>query len=205
MKQSRILIVSVLLAFLITTFFILKPVHAQEETTTETDSFDSPELEGWEHSPEVVVVDGVLQIHPGQYALKLGDWSDLDMSFKAKFSGPGELAIGYHFRDEGRYILHITLNEVSLAREVTEPFTELGKAQLSGVSIGEWINVRIVLKGSDHQIYINNEELITASETDTLSPGPVFFHATGETIGEFDDLTITGVKSSFVPEGETTI
>jgi hypothetical protein len=202
MKQSRILIVSVFLVLLITTFFVLKPVYAQEETTTETDSFDSPELEGWEHSPEVLVVDGVLQIHPGQYALRLGDWSDLDMGFKAKFSGPGELAIGYHFRDEGRYILHINLDEISLAREVTEPFTDLGRAQLSGVSIGEWIDVRIVLKGGDHQIYINNEALINVSETDTLSPGSMFFHTAGENIGEFDDLTITGVKSSFAPEGE---
>jgi hypothetical protein len=202
MKQNRTLIAIELFLLLMTTFFILKPAHAQEETTTETETFDSPELQGWEHSPEVVVVDGVLQIHSGQFAMKLGDWSDLDMSFKAKFSGDGELAIGYHFRDEGRYILHIRLDEITLVREVTDPFTELASANVSGVSIDEWMDVRIILSGGDHQVSINNEVLITVSETDTLSAGSILFHAAGETIGEFDDLTITGVKSSFIPEGD---
>jgi len=202
MKKISIRIAIVLLISFIAVLFIFTPSQAQDDTVTETETFDNTQLEGWEHSPEVVVTDGVLQIYSGQFAMKYGDWGDFDMSIQVKFSGAGEIVIGYHFRDEGRYTLHILTDEVTLVKEVSEPFTEIGSVNYSGYVIGEWLDIRIVLTGGDHSIYLNNELLLTISETDVLTPGPFLLHVTGENIGEFDNLTITGKKTSGIPEGE---
>jgi uncharacterized membrane protein YhiD involved in acid resistance len=202
MKKISINIAIGLFISLFTVLFIFTPSLAQDDTVTETDTFDDPQLEGWGHTPEVVVSDGVLQIYSGQFAERFGDWGDFDLTLQAKFSGEGEIVIGYHFRGEGRYVLHTITGEVILVREVTEPFTELGRTNITGIAIGEWFDVRIVLAGGEHEVYINNELVLSVSETDPLSPGRFILHVTGETIGEFDNLTITGQKTAFIPEGE---
>jgi hypothetical protein len=202
MKKISIRIVIGLLISLITVLLIFTQSLAQDDTNTETDTFDEPQLEGWGHTPEVVVTDGVLQIHSGQFAEKFGDWGDFDMTLQAKFSGEGEIVIGYHFRDEGRYVLHMLTEEVVLVREVTDPFTELGRADITGIAIGEWVDVKIVLTGGEHKIFINNELVLSISETAPLAPGPFILHVTGEIIGEFDNLTITGQTTESIPEGE---
>jgi uncharacterized membrane protein YhiD involved in acid resistance len=202
MKKISIHITLGLLLSLFTVLFIFTPSLAQEDTVTETDTFDDPELEGWGHTPEVVVTDGVLQIYSGQFAERFGDWGDFKLTLQTKFSGEGEIVIGYHFREEGRYVLHVRTNEVVLVREVTEPFTDLERADITGIAIGEWVDVGIALNDGEHEISINQELVISVSETDPLSPGPFILHVTGENIGEFDNLTITGQKTSFIPEGE---
>jgi len=202
MKKISIHITTGLLLSLFTVLFIFTPSLAQEDTVTETDTFDDPELEGWGHTPEVVVTDGVLQIYSGQFAERFGDWGDFELTLQAKFSGEGEIVIGYHFREEGRYVLHVRTNEVVLVREVTEPFTDLERADITGITIEEWVDVGITLNDGQHEVSINHELVISVSETDPLSPGPFILHVTGEITGEFDNLTITGQKTAFIPEGE---
>jgi len=202
MKRISFHIAISLFISIITGLCIFTPSLAQDETVTETDTFDSPQLEGWGHTPEVVVTDGVLQIYSGQFAERFGEWGDFELTIQVKFSGQGEIVIGYHFKEEGRYVLHVRLDEVVLVREVTEPFTDLGRADITGITTGEWVDVGITLNGGEHEISINQELVISVSETDPLSPGPFILHVTGENTGEFDNLTVTGQKTSFVPEGE---
>ena len=63
----KIISISVLFlsSLLILTLFIL-PALAQGENFNET--FEDVQLPGWEHSPEVIVVDGELNISPGNFA-----------------------------------------------------------------------------------------------------------------------------------------
>ena len=72
MKRISIHIAMGLLISIITGVCIFTPSLAQDETVTETDTFDDPQLEGWGHTPEVVVTDGVLQIYSGQFGPPLG-------------------------------------------------------------------------------------------------------------------------------------
>ena len=114
MQKKSIKLVRGLFIALITVLIIFTPSFAQDDTVTETDTFDDSQLEGWAHTPEVVVTDGVLNIYSGQFAERLGEWGDFDMTIRAKFSGEGEIVIGYHFREEGRYVLHTRTQELIL-------------------------------------------------------------------------------------------
>jgi hypothetical protein len=198
MKKTTL---SYLLAALLAMFIIVVPTYAQEGT--ETESFDNPELPGWERSPEAVVSEGVLQINSGQFALRFGDWGDLDLSVRLRFTGEGEAVIGYHFREEGRYVLHLGNQHISLVREVTEPFTELAVVEVEENLAGEWMDVQVVLSGSQHTISINGEQIIQVTEEQPLAAGPIFLHAAGGVTAEFDDLAISGepVEGGPPPEG----
>jgi hypothetical protein len=127
----------VLLGVALLSLLMIVPGLAQEGTETET--FDNSDLPGWELSPEAVVTDGVLEVNSGHFGLRLGDWSDFDLRLKVRFSGEGEVAIGYHFRDEGRYVLHIRDQQIVLGREETEPFTDLAMAEVNESLTGQWL------------------------------------------------------------------
>jgi hypothetical protein len=179
---------------------IVAPSYAQEGTEIET--FDDPELPGWERSPEAVVADGVLQINGGHFAVPLGNWGNFDLSVRVRFSGDGEAVIGYHFRDEGRYILHLRHQQIVLAREETEPFTDLATYEPEDNLSDEWLDIRVVLSGGQHTIYLNGEQIIQVTEEQPLASGPMFLHAAGGLTAEFDDLSISGEPGEGGPPPE---
>lgn len=41
------------------------------------DTFDNPDLPGWQHTPNVSVTDGVLRVEPGGFASPEGRWGAL--------------------------------------------------------------------------------------------------------------------------------
>ena len=93
----------------------LTPVRAQEDGFRET--FDDPSLPGWEHSREAIVVDGVLRMSPGSYALRFGDWADITLTVRVKYSGEGEVLVNYYFRDGNRYGVLMGEHVVLLEKE----------------------------------------------------------------------------------------
>ncbi|MEJ2607207.1 MAG: DUF4956 domain-containing protein [Anaerolineales bacterium] len=107
MKRKPIVAITLLLIIA----FTVVPAAAQEGGFT--DSFDDPQLPEWEHSPEAVVAEGALQIGPGNFAARGGGWQDFELSFKLKFSGPGESHINYRASDSGSYLL-ILLFKITL-------------------------------------------------------------------------------------------
>lgn len=189
-----------LMVALLTTFIVVFPSFAQEGDETET--FDNPELPGWELSPEAVVADGVLQINGGHFAMRFGDWGDLDLSVRVRFTGEGEAVIGYHFRDEGRYILHLRGQQIALAREETEPFADLAVVDLEENIAGEWLDVQVVLTDGQHTIYLNGEQIIQVTDQEPLAAGPIFLHAAGGLSAEFDDFSISGEQVEGGPPPE---
>jgi hypothetical protein len=191
---------AVLMIAFVMVLVIASPSFAQEGAETET--FDNPELPGWERSPEAIVAEGVLQINGGNYAVPPGDWGDFDLSVRVRFTGEGEAVIGYHFRDQGRYILHLRSQVIALAREETEPFTELAVVEREQSQVGEWLEIRIVLSGGQHTIYLNDEQIIQVTDEQPLVAGPIFLHAAGNVTAEFDDFSISGVQAEFVPPPE---
>jgi hypothetical protein len=183
---------------LIIFFLFISPVSAQDGVVTET--FDDASLTDWERSPEAIVSAGVLQISPGNFALRFGDWYLPTIDVRMRYTGEGEVMIQYHVRDEGRYNLVILADAVILMREEPESGQELGSASTQ-VARGEWTDIRIEYVDGEHQVSIDGELVLSGADEEPLGPGAVLFHAVGEATAEFDDLTLTP-GSAEMPMGE---
>jgi hypothetical protein len=190
------LIVLVLSSLLLVTQFI-HPAAAQETGVNET--FDNPQLPGWEHSPEVIVTEGVLRIAPQNFAARMGRWQDFDLSLKLQFSGPGETHVNYRASDQGSYLLLFTMEEIVLLRTTPGTSTDLAHASLGDISGADWIDVKINLSGSQHTILVNNTQVISADDPNPLPAGGVTFASHGERTSDLDDLTLTVIQGTVQP------
>ncbi len=177
------------------------PVAAQEADGF-IETFDDPTLPEWEHAREVIVTEGVLKLNPGSFALRLGDWSEITMSVKVRYSGKGEVFVNYYFRDEGKYGLIIRDGDITLEKEHDGLPTALGHAEVAAVQQNTWITLKIVVSGGEHQVYVSDERQLTATDPDPLQTGAIMFHALGEATAEFDDLDVRGRPDGPPPEGK---
>jgi hypothetical protein len=175
------------------------PVEAQQEGFHE--AFDDPTLPGWERSREVVVADGVLRMNPGSFALRAGDWSEIDLSIRIRYTGPGEIWVNYYFRDEAKYGVALTDHLLFLERAQRGSPREMGHAEGAPVQAGSWMNLRVVVAGGQHEIYLNDQLQISATDPEPLPTGAVLLQVMGEATAEFDDLNLTGVPGQGPPPG----
>ncbi len=183
-KQSAMLLV------FIVSFLIFMPVAAQGEGFTE--NFDDSNLSEWEHTPEVVVSEGALKIGPGNFALRFGNWTDVNFSLKLKSSGPTEFVVHYNFRDESRYALVFTPDELLFEKDHSGTITPLGNMSLGEISFDDWVTLSVAMADGNHQISLNDEVVITATETESLPSGAVMFMVFGGSEVSIDELTLTG-------------
>lgn len=175
-------------ALLLTGLFVVGAV-AQGEGFSET--FDDPQLPGWEHSPEVVVSDGALRIGPGNFAARMGTWQDLDLALQMRCTGAGETHANYRATDNGGYLLIITDQEVTLLKTARqgEP-QEMARAALAGVDLANWTSLQIVLQGGEHTISVGGQVALTASDAAPLPRGGLVFASQGGRTTELDDITL---------------
>ncbi len=200
-RKTVSMIVLLLSSALILALFVI-PTAAQGEGFTET--FDDPQLPGWEHSPEVIVSNGVLRITPGNFAARMGIWQDFDLTLKLRFDNTGESEIQYHTTEKGAYLLVFNPERLTLlkAGEPGTQFTELAGAALGELPTGDWITLRITLTGGLHTIYVNESMLLTAEDLDPIPAGGLFFTSRGERTTELDDIALTVVAGG--PGAEAT-
>jgi len=165
------------------------------------DTFDDPTLPGWEHAREAIVADGVLRISPGSFALRFGDWSDITLTVKVRYSGEGEVLVNYYFRDEGKYGVLLANGIIALDKEQNRATTQLGRASVPGVQPNTWLDLKVVVSGGEHQVYLNDALQLTATDPNPLQTGAVLLQALGGVTVEFDDLEVRG-KGFAPPPGE---
>jgi hypothetical protein len=175
------------------------PALAQEDGYKET--FDDPSLPEWEHSREVVVTGGVLKLTPGSYALRFGDWTDITLTAKLRFSGEGEVLVGYYMRDEGRYGVLLRESLVTVEREQRGSRTVLGTAEGAPVQQSTWLTLKVVVTGEQHQVYVDEVLQLTATDPEPLEAGAVLLHTMGDVTAEFDDLEVRGRRVEPRPPG----
>ena len=167
------------------------------------ETFDDPTLPEWEHAREAIVVDGVLKMEPGSFALRFGDFSDVTLTVKVKYSGAGGAVVSYYFRDEGRYTAILEEGVVVLEKEENGSLTQLGSAPVAAIQQDTWINLKVVVSGGEHQVYVDDELQLTATDPNPLVTGAVLLHSLGEATVEFDDLEVRGTPGGPPPgEGE---
>ncbi len=197
MRKIASLAALFLCSALIVAMFVV-PVKAQGEGFTET--FDDAQLPGWEHSPEVIISDGVLRIAPHNFAARMGVWGNFDLSLDLFFEGDGATEIQYHTTDNGAYSLIFTTDRLSLLRTSqpgSEP-VELAGAALGAEAAAGWFTVRITLLDGSHTIYINGSQQLTASDASPIQSGGLIIISQGGRTTEVDDIIMT-----IVTTGET--
>jgi hypothetical protein len=201
-RNSRRILFTVVLVIL----FIV-PTITLAQGNGFSESFDDATLMEWE-APGGTVENGTLKISDGGFALRFGDWSDITMTLKVKFSGQGEGAVNYYFRDEGRYGVIFSQNRIALEKETPQGFEVLGSAEVDALQSDTWLTLKVVVNGADHQVYINDELQISATDSNPLETGAVMFNSRGLTL-ELDDLQVQGTpgdgampEDEMPPEGE---
>ena len=131
-----------LVALLFLVVMALLPLTARaQEPNGYKETFDDPTLPEWERSRETVVVDGVLRMDPGNFALRFGDWSEITLTVKVLYSGQGEVVINYYFRDEHKYGLFLHDGEVILEKEQDRSPTSLGNGAAPAIQPVTWFTV----------------------------------------------------------------
>jgi uncharacterized membrane protein YhiD involved in acid resistance len=164
------------------------PVSAQEGGFTE--DFEGPSLEGWEYSPDVILVDGTLRMSGGQSAFRMGGWCDFSLTLRFIAASPGDVMMHYHAREEGSYLLHIFPGEIILERQSPEGVEHLGAAPLEGISTDSWVDLELRVVDGEHEVSIEDNVVLTATDPQPLGAGAVGLVYNGDGYAEFDDLAL---------------
>ncbi len=165
-----------------------------------TDGFDNQELPEWEHSPEAVVKDGVLTIGPGNLAFRQGNFPNFNAEFKVRYSGEGIILFRYNMHEGGDYACLFFNERVMIEKTASEQPNELASTDWSGFS-GDWDTVKVVANSGQHEVYLNDELLLTAQDDDEpYSSGGLGFFLEGDSTAEFDSIAVTLVEGTGVVE-----
>ncbi len=167
---------------------IAVPVSAQDGGFTE--DFEGPSLEGWDYSPDVILVDGTLRMSGGENAFKVGAWCDFILTMRFIAESPGDVMLHYYAREEGNYLLHILPGEIILERRSPEGIEHLGAAPLEGISTDSWVALELRVVGGEHEITIEEKLILTATDPQPLGAGAVGLVYNGEGFAEFDDVAL---------------
>ncbi len=169
-----------ILAFLFAIFTVSS--RAQEPQGL-NETFDDPNLPGWEHPPEVTVIDGVLRMGGGGFAFHGGFWQDFTMKVQTRRMGAGDLLIHYSWSDEGTYIVRLGMGFNAFQREAGGQIFELGGSDAL-IPTDEWVEVEIIATGGHHEVYVNGDLLMAAGDPDPLPAGGFGFRVEGELSGD---------------------
>ncbi len=163
-----------------------------------SDTFDDPNLPGWEITSGVSVVDGVLRIETGGSATYNTDFGDLKLSFRLRSSSGGELKLSYRFSDAGAYHVLFNAERMLLQRETGVEVKDLAFETLPPNLIGahEWMQLVITVFGDKHTISLDGVTLLTHSDADPLLEGRISLAVPGEASIDVDDFSVTDRESS---------
>ncbi len=198
--RKRVLVV--VFSVLVLSVLVSTTVIAQDETSGFSEDFDTINWEEWERSQDVSVENGVLKISPGNFVLRFGDWSEIDLDIRLRFTPPGEVVVNYYLRDEGHYALILLGDVAILEKNINENPTKLGEGQVQTFYSDAWNDINIKVEGGKHAITINQVEVITATDSEPLTTGAILLHAFGESAAEFDSMVLSGIPGGGpIPEG----
>ncbi|OQX65154.1 MAG: hypothetical protein B5M51_01555 [Anaerolinea sp. 4484_236] len=196
MKKNHLLTGFSLLILVSLLLFPIAGVQAQEGGFTET--FDEGPLNGWEHSEQAIVEDGVLSISPGHFAVKFGDYGDSSIELKTKFAGPGVMFVRFHMQEAGNYALIFFEDRIVLEKIEQDSPDELGVYERSG-NVSEWMDIRITVNAGQLEVFLGNKSIIQATDPDPLTRGSIGFWVDGESVAEFDDLKVSDLTGGVFP------
>lgn len=169
-----------------------------------SETFDDPLLPGWERPPEVAVVDGVLRVPPGGFAVRFGSWPEGTLSVRVKVPADAQAVVGYAFRDSGSYRLSLSLEELVLEKVGGEAARLLG-AGSAGLSPDTWVDLEMAWSVSEHRVSLGGVEVLRAADDQPLPAGGVLLRAEGAAAVEYDSVSLTaGMQAGTAPPSSGT-
>ncbi len=189
-KKKVLFTVITILAFWVS---VSTTVKAQDDSSGFSEDFETINWEQWEQSQDVTVEGGVLRINSGNFVVRIGDWSEIDLDLRLRFQSPGEVVVNYYMRDEGHYALILTGKMLILDKFVDHISTPLSAVELQNFNEGDWNDINIKVEGGNHTITINQVVAITAADSEPLTTGAIMLHVLGEATAEYDSLSLSGI------------
>jgi hypothetical protein len=182
---------TIYLAILCSMMFFVIPLSVFAQEGGFSDTFDDTQLTGWDHSPEVIVTENVMRIGPGNYAFRIGDFSNFSAKFQVKFTGTGIIFFRYNVQ-EGKDYACIFFQDRVVIEKITDGVPqELGSAEWSGFS-GGWDTIMVTANSGQHSVSVNDQALLNAQDVDSpYSGGGFSFIVEGESSADFDNLEVT--------------
>jgi hypothetical protein len=168
---------------------MITPAFAQDDTLYET--FDDPDLPGWELSG-ASVEDGILLVDAGNsYAQLEGEWSDFAVSLRVRQRDEGSMyVLRYHVSDAGAYEVVIS-TYIAIFRYNGRSTNSISVVPLEPSDDWQQIELRVV--GNAHEVIVDGEFKLFAVDPDPLPAGRMMIGGGGvfqNSGGEFDDLSI---------------
>lgn len=164
------------------------PAHGQDGPFEDT--FDDPDLLGWQHTPNVYVVDGYLRVEPGGFASPEGNWGAFEMVMRARYTGSGEMAILYNMSEAGASILLFNGSRFQAQRENGGLVENVGEPTSFNLPPGEWVQLTMLVGPNELQVLVNDELAFTELSREELSAGGFGFETMGDLVLELEHFTL---------------
>lgn len=175
---------------MLTFLLALLATSAQAQQAGFAERFEDPELPGWDHSPGVVVENGVLHIEPGNFAFRPGEWGNyVEIAATLRWEGDGEFVLSYQASSGSGYHLVVGRNYLVSQREFEGTLSELNSVSNQPVPSG-WFLILIRLEGDRHQFFLNGVLVLESSDSEPLPPGGVGLEPLGDVTLEADELIL---------------
>ncbi|MGD2028028.1 MAG: DUF4956 domain-containing protein [Anaerolineales bacterium] len=151
----------------------------------------------------MIVDNGVLRINSGNFVLRIGDWSEINLNVRIRFQMPNEVVINYYMQEEGHYAF-ILLGDHAVLEKISGPGpSPLADGDVTGFKDNDWNDVNIKVEGGDHTITINQSTVFTVTDPEPLTTGAVMLHVLGGSSMEVDSISLTGTPGGEPPpEGQ---
>lgn len=162
------------------------PAGAQGGGWTET--FDDAQLEGWELGPDAAVADDALLIGPGNFAARIGDFSDYHLTFNLRRDQGGAFRLVFYGRDESEYALVLFPDETFLERRQDGPPIQMANAAPQGADPSGWQSWDLIVSGGQISIGVDGTSLFEVQDETPLRPGSIVFLNVGPSEIAVDDV-----------------
>lgn len=185
-RFTRVCLVHGIVVLLLVLSSMPLPAMAQEGGWTE--SFEGGELEGWELGPDVATADGSLIISPGNFAARLGDFSDFRLSFKIRVDSEGAFRLIFYARDESEYALVIFPDEMFLERRQGRQPVQMALNADYSLTTDQWNTIDLSVVGNSLKVNIGEQQVLSVDDQNPLRPGALVFINIGPSEIAIDDV-----------------
>ena len=187
-----------LLLFLLM-LLLLIPLSVRAQDGGWEESFDGGELDGWEVGPDVAVTNGELVIGPGNFAARLGEFSDFELTFNMLGDQEAALRLVFYGRDESEYALVMFPGELFIERRVEGPPIAIGTSQPLSLTSGAWHTIELTMAGNDLQLLIDDQQLYNLQDENPLRPGALVFINIGSSEIAVDEISYVPLEVDSLP------
>ncbi|MBT3338418.1 MAG: DUF1080 domain-containing protein [Anaerolineae bacterium] len=163
-----------------------------------TETFDDPELSGWEQSPGVEVRDGILSIPAESFVAAPGAWGNMELSILLRRVGEGDFVISYGNHEGNAYHLLNSASRISLQHENAGALEEVAATEMEFIPAGEWFQLSIYVIGDEHRVLINGQPAILVNTP--MEVGGISIETFTETAIEIDSFELIAEDISSAPD-----